>query len=98
LESRSPPIGLIICDEGLWLLFCSFYFIFTIRDVGHRLKSANNKTAAMFKTLDTRRRIILSGTPIQNDLGEFHAMVSSPFQPLYANSQINRRNSAILGY
>ncbi|KIM45152.1 hypothetical protein M413DRAFT_441835 [Hebeloma cylindrosporum] len=45
-----------------------------ICDEGHRLKSANNKTAAMFKTLDTRRRIILSGTPIQNALGEFHAM------------------------
>ncbi|KAF8972939.1 P-loop containing nucleoside triphosphate hydrolase protein [Flammula alnicola] len=45
-----------------------------ICDEGHRLKSANNKTAAMFKALSTRRRVILSGTPIQNDLGEFHAM------------------------
>ena len=45
---------------------------------GHRLKSANNKTAAVFKTLSSRRRIILSGTPIQNDLGEFHAMVNFP--------------------
>ncbi len=31
----------------------------------------------MFKSLNTRRRVILSGTPIQNDLGEFHAMVST---------------------
>lgn len=30
----------------------------------------------MFKALRTPRRIILSGTPVQNDLGEFHAMVS----------------------
>ncbi|KAF9559847.1 hypothetical protein CPC08DRAFT_742940 [Agrocybe pediades] len=45
-----------------------------ICDEGHRLKSANNKTAASFKAFDTRRRVILSGTPIQNDLGEFHAM------------------------
>ena len=28
----------------------------------------------MFKALKTPRRIILSGTPIQNDLSEFHAM------------------------
>ncbi|RDB25350.1 DNA repair and recombination protein RAD54B [Hypsizygus marmoreus] len=45
-----------------------------ICDEGHRLKSANNKTTQMFKALRTPRRIILSGTPIQNDLGEFHAM------------------------
>ncbi|PBL03987.1 hypothetical protein ARMGADRAFT_1049644 [Armillaria gallica] len=43
-------------------------------DEGHRLKSANNKTTTMFDALRTPRRIILSGTPIQNDLGEFHAM------------------------
>lgn len=30
----------------------------------------------MFGVLKTPRRIILSGTPIQNDLGEFHAMVN----------------------
>ncbi|QRW11400.1 DNA repair and recombination protein RAD54 [Ceratobasidium sp. AG-Ba] len=53
----TPPIGLIVCDEG------------------HRLKSAQAKTTKMFEALKrTPRRIILSGTPIQNDLGEFHAM------------------------
>ncbi|KAF9047302.1 SNF2 family N-terminal domain-containing protein [Panaeolus papilionaceus] len=45
-----------------------------ICDEGHRLKSSTNKTATMFKEFTTRRRIILSGTPIQNDLGEFHSM------------------------
>ncbi|KAH9961299.1 P-loop containing nucleoside triphosphate hydrolase protein [Russula dissimulans] len=45
-----------------------------IADEGHRLKSANNKTSAMFGVLKTPRRIILTGTPIQNDLSEFHAM------------------------
>ena len=42
---------------------------------GHRLKSANNKTSTMFEALKTPRRVILSGTPIQNELSEFHAMV-----------------------
>lgn len=46
--------------------------------IGHRLKSANNKTSLMFHAFKTPRRIILSGTPIQNDLGEFHAMVCVP--------------------
>ncbi|KAJ4468275.1 RAD54B protein [Lentinula aciculospora] len=46
-----------------------------ICDEGHRLKSSKAKTSAIFKQLTTLRRIILSGTPIQNDLGEFHSMV-----------------------
>jgi DNA repair and recombination protein RAD54B len=56
IKTCSPPIGLVICDEG------------------HRLKSKDNKTTKMFDQLSSRRRIILSGTPLQNDLGEFWAM------------------------
>ena len=33
----------------------------------------------MFEALKTPRRVILSGTPIQNELSEFHAMVSAYF-------------------
>ena len=44
-------------------------------DEGHRLKNAEIKTARAVDMLPTRRRIVLSGTPIQNDLSEFHAMV-----------------------
>lgn len=44
-------------------------------DEGHRLKSQNNKSAQAILTLPSEKRIILSGTPIQNDLGEFFSMV-----------------------
>ena len=46
-----------------------------IADEGHRLKTAKNKSALAIKSLDTPRRVILSGTPIQNDLSEFFMMV-----------------------
>jgi DNA repair and recombination protein RAD54B len=46
-----------------------------IADEGHRLKTAHNKAAMAIKSLSTERRIILSGTPLQNDLGEFYTMV-----------------------
>ena len=45
-------------------------------DEGHRLKSLQNKSTKAIETLNTTRRIILSGTPIQNDLKEFFAMVN----------------------
>lgn len=46
-----------------------------IADEGHRLKTATNKSALAIRSLNTSRRIILSGTPIQNDLSEFFMMV-----------------------
>lgn len=46
-----------------------------IADEGHRLKTAQNKAAMAIKSLNTPRRIILSGTPLQNDLSEFFTMV-----------------------
>ncbi|KAI9652935.1 MAG: helicase [Trizodia sp. TS-e1964] len=46
-----------------------------IADEGHRLKTAQNKSAQAILALNTPRRVILSGTPIQNDLSEFFAMV-----------------------
>ncbi|KIJ67587.1 hypothetical protein HYDPIDRAFT_127687 [Hydnomerulius pinastri MD-312] len=62
---RSVINDLAYCNPPIGLIVC---------DEGHRLKSANNKTSTMFKALRTPRRVILSGTPIQNDLSEFHAM------------------------
>lgn len=46
-----------------------------IADEGHRLKTANNKSAQAIRSLNTLKRVILSGTPIQNDLSEFFMMV-----------------------
>ncbi|ETI19661.1 hypothetical protein G647_08673 [Cladophialophora carrionii CBS 160.54] len=47
-----------------------------ICDEGHRLKTMKNKAAQAIESLNTKRRVILSGTPIQNDLGEFFSMVN----------------------
>lgn len=45
-------------------------------DEGHRLKSKDAKTTKMFDRLSTPRRVILTGTPIQNDLSELYAMIN----------------------
>jgi DNA repair and recombination protein RAD54B len=46
-----------------------------IADEGHRLKTVQNKSGQAIQSLNTAKRIILSGTPIQNDLSEFFAAV-----------------------
>ncbi|TIC33683.1 hypothetical protein E3Q10_00704 [Wallemia mellicola] len=55
------------------LKFCQPQIGLIVCDEGHRLKSSN-KTSQVFEAFPTRRRIILSGTPIQNDLGEYYCM------------------------
>ncbi|KAL4538177.1 hypothetical protein Ndes2526B_g05342 [Nannochloris sp. 'desiccata'] len=46
-----------------------------IADEGHRLKSAQgNKTISALLALQCPRRVILSGTPFQNDLSEFFSL------------------------
>ncbi|KAI9892739.1 MAG: helicase [Vezdaea aestivalis] len=47
-----------------------------IADEGHRLKTAKNKSAQAILSLNTDKRVVLSGTPIQNDLSEFYVMVN----------------------
>ncbi|SCV73308.1 BQ2448_7234 [Microbotryum intermedium] len=46
-----------------------------ICDEGHRLKSSDAKISKALRSLSCKRRVILSGTPIQNDLQEYHSMV-----------------------
>lgn len=45
-----------------------------ICDEAHRLKNAETATNQALGALKCRRRILLSGTPMQNDLEEFYAM------------------------
>lgn len=49
------------------LLFC---------DEGHRLKNSDSNTFNALNSLDVSRRVILTGTPIQNDLTEYFSLTS----------------------
>ncbi|POW02218.1 hypothetical protein PSTT_11941, partial [Puccinia striiformis] len=45
-------------------------------DEGHRLKNADNQTYAALNGINCERRVILTGTPIQNDLSEYFALLN----------------------
>ena len=46
-----------------------------ICDEGHRLKNSENQTYTALNALKCKRRVLLSGTPIQNDLLEYFSLV-----------------------
>lgn len=72
-----------------------------ICDEAHRLKNDKTKTAMAINNLPAKKRLLLSGTPIQNDLVEFYSLVSlanpqvlgdvSQFKKLYANPILEGR-------
>ena len=45
-------------------------------DEGHRLKNGESQTFMALNGLNVQRRVILSGTPIQNDLSEYYALLN----------------------
>lgn len=47
-----------------------------LADEGHRLKNGDSLTFTALNSIDCPRRVILSGTPIQNDLSEYFALLS----------------------
>ncbi|KAG8869071.1 helicase [Serendipita sp. 405] len=73
---KQRPIVPVVRLRGVIheLAYCNPPIGLVVCDEGHRLKSSSSKTSKMFQALRTPKRVILSGTPIQNDLGEFHAM------------------------
>lgn len=44
-------------------------------DEGHRLKNCENQTYSALMGLQTKRRVLMSGTPIQNDLTEYYSLI-----------------------
>ncbi|KXN86905.1 DNA repair protein rhp54 [Leucoagaricus sp. SymC.cos] len=45
-------------------------------DEGHRLKNSESQTFQALNSLDVKRRVILTGTPIQNDLSEYFSLLN----------------------
>ncbi|KAL8952505.1 MAG: hypothetical protein Q9222_001608 [Ikaeria aurantiellina] len=45
-------------------------------DEGHRLKNGESQTFTALNDLNVTRRVILSGTPIQNDLSEYFSLLN----------------------
>ncbi|EED22982.1 nucleosome remodeling complex ATPase subunit (Snf2h), putative [Talaromyces stipitatus ATCC 10500] len=54
-------------------------------DEGHRLKNSTKQLSIAIKKLKTEQRLILTGTPIQNDLTETWSMLNWLYPELFVN-------------
>ena len=54
-------------------------------DEGHRLKNTDSLTFQSLDLLKVKRRVILSGTPIQNDLSEYFALINFAIPDVLGN-------------
>lgn len=59
-------------------------------DEGHRLKNGESQTFTALNGLNVQRRVILSGTPIQNDLSEYFALLNFA-NPNYLGTRVEFR-------
>ncbi|SBS80540.1 DNA repair and recombination protein RAD54, putative (RAD54) [Plasmodium ovale curtisi] len=65
-----------------------------ICDEAHRLKNDKTKTYTSIYNLSAKKRLLLSGTPIQNDLGEFFALISLCNPDLFDDTILFRKKYA----
>ncbi|KAK5580817.1 hypothetical protein RB653_000841 [Dictyostelium firmibasis] len=52
------------------------HWIYIIIDEGHRIKNKNSKLSVQLRQYHSRNRLLLTGTPLQNDLGELWALLN----------------------
>ncbi|CCE62711.1 hypothetical protein TPHA_0D00680 [Tetrapisispora phaffii CBS 4417] len=66
-----------------------------LADEGHRLKNGESLTFTALNSIDCPRRVILSGTPIQNDLSEYFSLLNFSNPGLLGTRSEFRRNFEI---
>ena len=70
-------IGLLLCDEGHRLKNSGMWFPKFFISLYRRSRwSAESLTFQALNSLNVQRRVILSGTPIQNDLSEYFSLLN----------------------
>ena len=82
---RNPADVLVTTYEMLTADGCEHFFKvqmtweWVVLDEGHRIKSDQTQLSALLRRVESRGRLVLSGTPLQNDMGELFNLLSYLF-------------------
>ncbi|WEJ93861.1 helicase [Yamadazyma tenuis] len=63
---------LLNCEEEM----LDIKFDLLVCDEGHKLKNNTNKSLKILTNMDVSKKVLLSGTPIQNNLTEFYTLIN----------------------
>ncbi|CAG99218.1 putative ATPase [Kluyveromyces lactis] len=69
-------------------LILSYQWKFLIVDEGHRLKNINCKLIRELKRINTSNRLLLTGTPLQNNLGELWSLLNFILPNIFSDFEI----------
>jgi len=89
-ETAAPPFHVLlttyelIMKDRLRLKRWSYSYI--IIDEGHRMKNAASKLSAALLQYDATHRILLTGTPLQNQLGELWALLNFLLPKIFSSA------------
>ncbi|XP_065084576.1 DNA repair and recombination protein RAD54B-like [Ochlerotatus camptorhynchus] len=107
---QSPHIPILIISYELLSKqieeLDSVKFDLIVCDEGHRLKNSDIKVSSILDGIECPRKIILTGTPIQNDLQEFYSLINfvnpgllgtyAEFKSKYENPIIQSQQPGVL--
>ncbi|KAG6972374.1 hypothetical protein JG688_00004009 [Phytophthora aleatoria] len=66
---------------------CKFAWRYLIIDEAHRIKNESSQFSTVVRMLDTEHRLLLTGTPLQNNLHELWALLNFLLPDVFASSQ-----------
>ena len=77
-------------ESGVTLrsMFSTVTWNYIVVDEGHRLKNHKTRLAMELRKLNSKHRLLLTGTPLQNDMGELWSLLNFLQPEMFDDDQI----------